>query len=45
MFSNLPAAGGPIIDVTPRNRNRIPKAVVYLSRPTQSHITLGNKDI
>ena len=40
-----PAAGGPIMDVTPRNRNKIPKAVVYRSRPTHSHITVGNNDI
>ena len=40
-----PAAGGPMIDVTPRNKNRTPNAVVYRSRPTQLQITLGNKDI
>jgi hypothetical protein len=34
-----------MMDVTPRNRNRIPKAVVYRSSPTQSHIIVGNKDI
>jgi hypothetical protein len=34
-----------MIDVKPRKRKRIPKAVVYRSRPTQSHITLGKRDI
>ena len=42
---NKPAAGGPMIDVTPRNKNKMPNAVVYRSRPTQSQMTLGNKDM
>ena len=33
------------MDVTPRNRKRTPKAVVYRSRPTHLQITLGNRDI
>ena len=45
LLKDKPAAGGPIIDVAPRKRKRMPKALVNFSRPTQSSTTLGISDI